>query len=52
MHHKLLVLHVICFCDDVGNDWVVLGQESFVVDLLPFELLGQLRGRLINNLSK
>ena len=52
MHHELLALHVICFRDDVGNDWVVFGQECFVVDLLPLELLRQLRGRFINDLPK
>jgi len=42
MHHKLLVLVVIRFCDQVGHHMRVLWQKGFVVDLFPLESLPEL----------
>lgn len=45
MHHELVVAHIVRLCNDVGDDWVVLGKKRLVVYFLPFVLLGQLGGR-------
>jgi hypothetical protein len=42
VHHKLLVLVVVCFGDDVRDNVRVLRKQRFVVDLLPFELFAEL----------
>jgi hypothetical protein len=42
VHHKLLVLVVVCFGDDVRDNVRVLRKQRFVVNLLPFELFAEL----------
>ena len=42
MHHKLLVLVVVRFGDQVGDHVRVLGQKCLVVDLFPLESLTEL----------
>ena len=42
MHHKLLILVVVCLGNQVCNNMCMLRQKSFVVDFLPFESLAKL----------
>lgn len=43
MHHKLLLLVVICFCDYVRHDMRMLRKQCLVVNFFPLELLSELR---------
>jgi hypothetical protein len=42
MHHELLGLEVVGFCDEVCYNVRMLGQQSLVIDLFPLEFFAKL----------